>query len=138
MSVSVSYSPKTPLGFTARVAPAWGGDAMSGANALWGRETMGGMGQNHLLGTGGNRLETEMGYGLPLGARFVGTPRVGVRTSEYRRDYRFGYGVEVLEQGNVNLQLGVDAERRVSPVLGLRAGGRRADQRDVSRASVSW
>lgn len=70
MAVSVSYdpSPKTPLGFTARVAPAWGDDAMSGANALWGRETMGGMGQNHLLGTGGNRLDTEMGYGLPLGA----------------------------------------------------------------------
>ena len=61
MAVSVSYdpTPKTPLGFTARVSPAWGGDAMSGANALWGRETMGGMGQNQGLGTSGNRLETE-------------------------------------------------------------------------------
>ena len=30
LSVSVSYdpTPKTPLGFTARVSPAWGGDAM--------------------------------------------------------------------------------------------------------------
>ena len=37
-------TPKTPLGFTARVSPAWSGDAMSGANALWGRETMSGMG----------------------------------------------------------------------------------------------
>ena len=140
MSVSVSYdpSPKSPLGFTARVAPAWGGNAMSGANALWGRETMGGMGQNALYGGGGNRLDTEVGYGLPLGARFVGTPRVGMRTSEFGRDYRLGYRVEVLEQGNVNLQLGVDAERRVSPVLGLRTGGGGADQRVVSRASVSW
>ena len=42
MSISVSYnpSPDTPLGFTARVAPAWGGDTASGAEALWGRETM--------------------------------------------------------------------------------------------------
>ena len=40
MSMSVSYdpSPKSPLGFTARVTPAWGGDAMSGADALWGRD----------------------------------------------------------------------------------------------------
>ena len=52
MSVSVSYdpTPKTPLGFTARVSPAWGGESMSGAEALWGRESMGGMGQDRLLG----------------------------------------------------------------------------------------
>ena len=56
MSIAVSYdpTPKTPLGFTARVSPAWGGDAMSGADALWGRETMSGMGRDHLLGGGGN------------------------------------------------------------------------------------
>ena len=43
MSVSVSYdpSPKTPLGLTARVSPAWGGDSMSGAEALWAQETYG-------------------------------------------------------------------------------------------------
>ena len=128
MSISVNYNPtpSTPLGFTARVSPAWGGDAMSGAEALWGRDSMGGMGQEHLLGGGGNRLDTEVGYGLPVGARFVGTPRVGLRTSEFGRDYRLGYSIEVLEQGNVNLQLGVDAERRVSPISDLRSSpGRR-------------
>ena len=26
-----------------------------------------------------NRLDGEVGYGLPVGSRFVGTPRVGVR-----------------------------------------------------------
>ena len=60
---------------------------MSGTGALWGRETMGGMGHETLFG-GGNRLDTEVGYGLPIGARFVGTPPVGLRTSEYGRDYR--------------------------------------------------
>ena len=94
MSISVSYNPTptTPLGFTARVSPAWGGDAMNGAEALWGRESMGGMGHESVMGSGGNRLDTEVGYGLPIGSRFVGTPRAGARTSEYGRDYRIGYG----------------------------------------------
>ena len=140
MAVSVSYdpTPSTPLGISARVAPAWGGDAMSGANALWGRETMGGMGQNHLLGAGGNRLDTEVGYGLLLGARFVGTPRLGVRASEYGRDYRLGYGVEVLEEGRLNLQLGIDAERRSSPVFHLRETAGGTDQRVLGHATVQW
>ena len=43
MSISVSYdpTPATPLGFTARVAPAWGGETASGAEALWGGENIG-------------------------------------------------------------------------------------------------
>ena len=45
LAVSLSYNPtpSTPLGLTARVAPSWGGEAASGAEALWGRETMAGM-----------------------------------------------------------------------------------------------
>ena len=64
ISVSCNPTPSTPLGFTARVSPAWGGNAMSGAEALWGRETMGGMGHDTLLG-GSNRLDIEVGYDLP-------------------------------------------------------------------------
>ena len=145
MAISVSYnpSPSTPLGFTARVAPAWGSDAMSGAEALWGRDTMGGMGiaGGPLLRDGGARLDTEVGYGLPVGSRFVGTPRVGVRTSEYGRDYRLGYGMQVLEDGQFRLQVGVEAERRVSPVFGFGHGvasGGQADQRVLGQASVEW
>ena len=129
VSVSVSYdpTPKTPLGFTARVAPAWSGDAMSGADALWGRESRGGMGQARLLGGGGNRLDTELGYGLPIGARFIGTPRVGLRTSEYGRGYRVRYGMQVLEQGKLNLELrdrrGATREPGVPPAGGIRRDG---------------
>ena len=121
MAISVSYNPtpSTPLGFSARVSPAWGGDAMSGAEALWGRESMTGMSHDPLMNGGGQRLDTEVGYGLPIGSRFVGTPRAAVRTSEYGRDYRIGYGMQVLEQGRLNLQLGVDAERRESPIFHL-------------------
>ena len=80
-----------------------------------------------------------MGYGLPVGSRFVGSPRVGVRTSEYGRDYRLGYSMQVLEEGQLRLQLGIEAERRVNPVfrlLGDAGGG--ADQRVVGQASVEW
>ena len=47
MALSLSYNPtpSTPLGLTARVAPSWGGQATSGAEAMWGRETMTGMAQ---------------------------------------------------------------------------------------------
>ena len=140
MSISVSYNPTptTPLGFTARVSPAWGGDAMSGAEALWGRETMGGMGHESVRGSGGQRLDTEVGYGLPIGSRFVGTPRAGVRTSEYGRDYRIGYGVGVLEQGRLNLQIGVDAERRESALFQMQEQGAGTDQRVLGRATVQW
>ena len=139
LSISVSYNPTptTPLGVTARVSPAWGGDAMSGAEALWGRESMGGMGHESVRGSGGHRLDTEVGYGLPIGSRFVGTPRAGVRTSEYGRDYRIGYGMQVLDQGRLNLDLGVDAERRESAIFHMQEQSG-TDQRVLGRATVQW
>ena len=42
MSFSFDPTPSTPLGFMAKVTPSWGGQAESGARALWGRETNGG------------------------------------------------------------------------------------------------
>ena len=108
MAVSLSYNPtpSTPLGLTARVAPSWGGEATSGAEALWGRETMAGMAHGSLAS--GNRLDADVGYGLPVGSRFVGTPRVGVGTSDYERDYRLDYSLGALGgEGN-----GVRARRR--------------------------
>ena len=86
--------------------PSWGGSAQSGAEALWSSQTA-----------------YEVGYGLPVGARFVGTPRDGLTTSEYGRDYRVGYGLGVLDRGNVNFELGVDAQRRESPVHGGASNG---------------
>ena len=99
MALSLSYNPtpSTPLGFNARVAPSWGGEARSGAEALWGRDTMAGLGHGGFAS--GNRLDGEVGYGLPVGSRFVGTPRAGFSTSEYGRDYRVGYGLGVLNRG---------------------------------------
>ena len=133
MALTLSYNPtpSTPLGFNARVAPSWGGQAMSGAQALWGRETMAGMAHGGSFASG-NRLDGEVGYGLPVGNRFVGTPRVGFSTSEYGKDYRFGYGLGVLDRKSLNLELGVDAHRRESPMLGG------TDKGLLGQATLGW
>ena len=132
-SVQLSWnpSPSTPLGFNARLSPSWGVRATGGAEALWGRETMAGVGARNGPAAG-NRLDVEAGYGLPLGGGFVGTPRVGVRTSESGRDYLLGWSVGVLGGGALNLSLGVDAHRRESP----RAGG--AAHGVAGRVGVRW
>ena len=132
MALSLSYNPtpSTPLGFTARVAPSWGGQATRVAGALWGRETMAGMAHGSFAQ--GNRLDGEVGYGLPLGSRFVGTSRVGFSTSKYGRAYRIGYGVAVLDRERLNFDLGVDAQRRESSM----PGG--ADTGFFGRATLGW
>ena len=131
LSLSWNPTPSTPLGLTARLAPSWGGQTTSGAEALWGRETMAGLGTPGGLASG-NRLDAELGYGLPVGRRFVGTPRFGVGTSEMGRDYRLGYGLGVLNRGGLTFELGVDAQRRESPLANGTSNG------VVGRASVSW
>ena len=131
LSLSWNPTPSTPLGLTARLAPSWGGQATGGAEALWGRETMAGMGAPGGLASG-NRLDAELAYGLAVGSRFVGTPRVGLRTSETGRDYRLGYGLGVLHGGGLRFELGVDAQRRESPL----AGG--ADHAGLGRVAVQW
>ena len=102
----------------------------SGAEALWGRQTMAGMAQDGVAN--GSRLDAEVGYGLPLGSRFVGTPRIGVAATEHGREYRLGYGLGVLDRESLNLELGVDAHRRESPTLNG------TDNGFLGRATLGW
>ena len=132
VSVSFSYNPtpSTPLGFMAKVTPSWGGQATSGAEALWGRETMAGMPHGGMAS--GNRLEAELGYGLPVGSRLVGTPRFGIGTSEHGRDYRLGYGLTVLQRGSMSFELGLEGTRRESSMQGV------TDHGALARLTASW
>ena len=130
LSLSYNPTPSTPLGFVARVAPSWGGQATSGAEALWGQETMAGMAHGSLAS--GNRLDGEVGYGLPVGRRFVGTPTLGVGTSADGRDYRLGYRLGALGGAGTAFELGVEAHRRESPMLDT------ADNGFLGRATVGW
>jgi len=132
VSAAFSFDPtrQSPLGFLAKVTPSWGGQAARGAEALWGRDTMAGMAHGGMLG--GNRLEAELGYGLAVGSRLVGTPRFGFATSEYGRDYRLGYGLTVLQVGATSFDLGVDAQRRES------AGHGDAENGVLARLAARW
>ena len=87
-----------------------------GAKALWGRETMAGLAHGGVADR--TRLDAELGYGLPVGSRFVGTPRIGVGTSEMGRDYRLGYGLTLFKRGATSFESGIDAARRESPAQG--------------------
>ena len=119
MSLSFGWdpTPSSPLGLTARVARSWGRSAMGGADALWRGQMAYGSGLHQMYGAGG-QVDAEVGYGLPVGARFVGTPRVGLTTSPYGRDYRVGYALGVLDSQSLRFELGVDAQRRESPQAG--------------------
>ena len=80
----------------------------------------------------GNSLSAEVGYGLPVGRRFVGTPTVGMGTSALGRDYRLGYSVSVLRGDMLDFELGVHAHRSDSP------GGGRTSHGALRRPRVSW
>ena len=80
----------------------------------------------------GTRLDAEVGYGLPVGSRFVGTPTVGVGTSAYGRDYRLGYRLGALGGAGTTVEFGVDAQRRERPLVGGTDHGARA------QATVGW
>ncbi len=133
LSVSFGWdpAPSSPFGLSARLAPSWGGSAMGGAETLWNGQMGYGPGSSEAPGSGA-QLDAEVGYGLPVGARFVGTPRVGLRRSEYGREYRAGWGFGVLDTSLLHFDLGLEAQRREDRM----AGG--ADSGVLARATVSW
>ena len=77
-----------------------------------------------MYGAGG-QLNAEVGYGLAVGARFVGTPRVGLATSQYGREYQVGYVLGVLAQGRVHF--GAGRRRAAAGEPGARRSEQRAD-----------
>jgi len=133
MSLSFGWdpSPSSPLGLTAKVSPSWSRSASGGAEALWGSQMAYGAGSHRMYGAGG-QVNAEVGYGLPVGVRFVGTPRVGFGSSGYGRDYRVGYALGVLDQGGLQIELGFDAQRRENTM----AGG--ADNGVLAKAGIGW
>ena len=123
VSLSFGYNPapSAPFGFMAKVTPSWGGQAESGTQALWGRETVAGMADGGPAA--GGRLEAELGYGMPVGGRLVGMPSFGIGASGHGRDYRLGYGLMVAQGGAMHFELGIDANRRESPSQGTAEHG---------------
>ena len=79
---------------------------------------------------------TVLGYGMALGDRLIGTPRIGFSTSAAAREYRLGYSVDVLRRENMEFNLGIDATRR--ELMNLRNSLNSAERALVARATVRW
>ena len=62
----------------------------------------------------------------------MGTPRVGLTTSQYGRDYGVGYGLGVPEQGKVSFEVTAEAQRRETPMQGEATNG------FMGRATLGW
>ena len=130
-SVSYDPTPSTPLGVTARVAPSWGGQAQSGAAALWGRENDGGHGAGRrrarLPAQRRGRLRTAGGRPASWGRRgwaSRGRSTAGTTGSATASG--------VLETGSLHVEVGVDALRSESPLAGGASNALRG------QASLGW
>ena len=137
VSVSLSFDPmpSTPLGFKARVLPSWGGREQGGAEALWrgGPVSVLAARGGHVFG---GRVLTNLGYGMALGDRLIGTPRIGFSTSAAAREYRLGYSIGVLRGEGLEFEFGIDAERRER--MNLRNSLNSTERALVARATVRW
>ena len=100
MSLSFGWDPTPvePAGPDGEVGPVVGGQPQGGATeALWTNQMADGMGSHQMYGSSGDRVDAEVGYGLAVGASFVGTPRVGLRRPPTGGTTGTGYGLRVLD-----------------------------------------
>ena len=126
----LGYKVNDRVSVAARVAPSWGSLAQ-GSEALWGGGPLSQYGAYGGQAAAG-RVDAALAYGLPVGRRLVGTPRLGFGTSAYGRDYQLGYSLGALGVEKMDIELGVETQRRESP---LRNG---SDVGVLGRASVRW
>ena len=112
------------------MTPSWGGQATGGTEALWGRDAMTGL-ANGGHAAGGS-LAADLSYGMAVGGRLVGTPRIGFGTSGMGRDYRFGYGLGLIGATGPAFELGADVQRRES------INGNGVDHALVARFTARW
>ena len=72
------------------------------------------------------------GYGLPVGSRFVATPRVAFGTSASTGALTVGLRPDLLQNGLMRFDLGVDAQPRESSSQGGTNRGL------LGRATLGW
>ena len=130
-SISISYNPRpqTPLGWTAEVEPGWGAETDGGAERMWSRETMHGIGAS--TGTG-RRLRGRVGYGGRLGSNWIGAPGMAVTEYGDARRVQFDYQLKPQKSETMDVGLSVIGEHTVNRKLQAASRGVRAEAR------VSW
>ena len=88
-------------------------DWTEGASATGGMDALlaGGVPRNLAANNDGNeayrrRLEAKVGYGIPVwGSRFIGTPEIGFRLSDARRECRLGWRLGLARHDRMDFEL---------------------------------
>ncbi len=117
-SLAFDPSPSSDRGLSLSLSQTVGASATGGVDALYGRDTMAGLGgadddagPADLLGR--RRLEARAGYGVAtFGGRFTGTPELGFGVSESGRDYRLGWRLTPAGGNAGSFELHLEATRR--------------------------
>ena len=130
--------PSTDRGLTLSLRQTLGAASSGGADALFGRETLTGLGAND--NGGARRLELTAGYGIAMfGGRFTGTPELGLGLSDTGRDYRLGWRLGLGSGGATSFELGLEATRRESANPGSGAGAGSDPEHTVGfRIRATW
>ena len=119
-------------GLSFSLAPTYGA-ASSGVGRLWGARDARGLAPGEEF-EAGQRLEGELGYGLPLfGDRFTGTPNVGFGLSDTARDWRIGWRLTSAVRGDPGFEVNLDATRREAA-----NGNEPAEHGVMLRGAIRW
>ena len=117
-SLSWRQRPDSDLGAMLSLSQSVGAASSGGADALLSRVTLEGLANNGNDDLSNQRLEFQLGYGFPaFGERFTLTPELGLGFSESGRDYRVGWSLKCLGDGD-SLDLSFDLTRRESTSTG--------------------
>ena len=138
-SLAFDPSPSSDRGLSLSLSQTVGASATGGVEALYGRDTMAGLGgaddgAGSVDSAGRRRLEARVGYGVSaFGGRFTGTPELGFGLSESGRDYRLGWRLTPAGGNAGAFELSVEATRREA------ATGDDASEHGVGvRATIRW
>ena len=137
-SLAFDPSPSSDRGLSLSLSQTVGASAPGGVEALYGRDTMAGLGgaddgAGSVDSAGRRRLEARVGYGVSaFGGRFTGTPELGIGLSESGRDYRLGWRLTPAGGNAGSFEFGVEATRREA------ANGDGSEHGVGVRATIRW
>ena len=112
-SATVRLDPgETGRGLSLSLAPTIG-TASSATERLWGARDARALAPDAATFEAARGLTAEAGWGMALfGDRFTGTPNVGFRMSEAAREYRMGWRLTSVVEGDPGFEVSLDAVRR--------------------------
>ena len=122
-------APDSDRGLSLSLSQTVGAQASGGADALFARPTLAGLGAEEDEGPLGRRLDARLGYGLGVfDDRWTATPELGLGLSDTGRELRLGWRITERVAAGLAFELGVEGTRRESvdgaanPEHGLEVG----------------